>query len=394
MFKGLLRLVCSVALLFTLGASAAFGEGASVFTGTLGKMPIVLELYLQAPTNISGRYFYQKYHRDISLSGTFDGQTLVLNEGEVRYGEDTLRPELRLQQTARGWQGEWRSPKGKTLKVSLVNAQLPAVPANAVPYIASLRNTAPYDYLRLQGLTLKPGKKQEFMGYTLQWWSEPASKISLFEIVSGYTPPERERLNQQLMGRLWKEVTLYHECLAGSPEWGFVDLNARPMLFTPSIVSISIGIEYNCGGPHPDQSEKPLSLDAKTGNLLTLEDVLWVGQGKPLHYEERFSDIDEQSAALGKAYSTYRKDEFAPWLIEQFTTLHPAEMQPSGTQDGMCIYTDTASWQYASWYFTDKGIYLEPYFFHAVAPCRSVEWSVLPYNLIKQHPGGANLQLP
>ncbi|WP_347901559.1 hypothetical protein [Pseudomonas purpurea] len=394
MFKGLLRLAGSVALLFSVLSSVAFGEDDRFFTGTLGKMPIVLEMNLGAPSNVSGRYLYQKYHRDIPLSGAFDGQTLVLNEGQERYGEDTPRPELRLQETPNGWQGEWRSPKGKTLKVSLVNARLPPVPADAVPYIASLRNTAPYDYLRLQGLTLKPGKKQDFMGYTLQWWSEPESKISLFEIVSGYSPQERKRLNQQLMGRLWQEVTSYHNCLLGSAQWAYVNLVAQPQLLTSSVVSINISMEYSCGGQHPDYSEKPLNLDAKTGKVLTLEDVLWVGQGKPLHYEERLGDSDEQSPELREAYSTYRRQEFAPWLIRQFTVLHPTEMQASGTDDGMCVYANAEPWQYASWYFTDQGIYLNPYFPHALAPCSSTEWSVLPYNLIKQQPGGVRLQLP
>ena len=163
MLKRFLRLVPVAALLLMLCSTAHAEDGRRVFTGTLGKMPIVLELNFQAD-EVTGRYFYEKYHRDLELSGSLQSETLTLTEGNNRYGADKPLPTLKLQETANSWQGEWKSPKGKILHVQLTEARLPAPAADALPFIAALSNSDPYEYLRLQGLKLKPGKKESFMG--------------------------------------------------------------------------------------------------------------------------------------------------------------------------------------------------------------------------------------
>lgn len=159
MFKGLLRLVLCAALFLTLASTAHAEFGGQVFTGTLGKMPIVVELNTRDASEVTGRYFYEKFHRDLALSGALQDQTLTLNEGNNRYGDDKPLPTLTLKQTASGWQGEWTSPKGKTLPVQLTEAKLTAPAADALPFIAALPKSDPYEYLRVQGLKLKPCKK-------------------------------------------------------------------------------------------------------------------------------------------------------------------------------------------------------------------------------------------
>ena len=186
MLKGLLRLAPYAAALFTLISTAQADDGRRVFTGTLGKMPIVVELNSTQQDEVSGRYFYEKYHRDLALSGSLQESTLNLVEGNNRYGDDKPLPSLKLKSTADGWQGEWQNPEGKKLPVQLTEAKLPAPTSTTLPFIATLADTDdPYEYLRLLGLKLKPGKKENFMGYDLQWWTEPQSKISLFSVESG-----------------------------------------------------------------------------------------------------------------------------------------------------------------------------------------------------------------
>lgn len=384
MFKGLCRLTGVVVLLCSTFSSSLWAQNsAQVYTGTLGKAPIVLEMYTDSAT---GRYFYQKYRKDLALDGKKEGETLVLKEGEF-YGEEKPHPTIRLQPTPEGWAGEWISPEGKVLKIELAQAKLPALPANTLPYLARLHDTEPYQYLRLQGLKLTQGKTQTFNGYSLQWWSEPQTKLTIFEVVSGYTPEARDRINQRLMERLWQEVVAYYGCLAGGSDTSSIQ-TITPLLMSSSVISANVETEGRCGGPHPDYSESPINLDAKTGESLTLEDVLWVGQGKPLHYEER---NDEQSPDAHEAYSEYRTKELAPWLVGQLHTLHPDQIPGS---DENCAYGEVIRWQLPTWYFTEKGIKLGPYFSHAEAPCAYVEWTVLPYSLVKQHPGGIALQLP
>lgn len=386
MLKGLLRLAPIASLLVMLCSIAHAEDGRRLFTGTLGKMPILMELETSSAEHISGRYFYQKYRKDLVLSGIKDGETLVLDEGEL-YDETAPRPKIHLNIEPHRLFGDWSNGQGKTLKIELVEAKPPAIPADTLPYLAKLHDTEPYEYLRLQGLKLKQGKTETFNGYSLQWWSEPQTKLTMFEVISGYTPEARDRINQRLMERMWREVVAYYGCLAGGSDTSSIQ-TITPLLITPSLISANVETEARCGGPHPDYSESPINLDAKTGKFLTLDDVLWVGQGKPLHYEEL---NDEQSPDAREVYSEYRTKEFAPWLVGQLHKLHPDQIPGS---DENCAYGEEDRWPFPTWYFTEKGIKLGPYFSHAEAPCAYVEWNVLPYNLIKQHPGGVALQLP
>lgn len=97
MLKGLLRLAPVATLLFMSCSIAHAEDGRRVFTGTLGKMPIVLELNASQPDEVTGRYFYEKYHRDLELSGSLQEETLTLTEGNNRYGDDKPLPTLKLQ---------------------------------------------------------------------------------------------------------------------------------------------------------------------------------------------------------------------------------------------------------------------------------------------------------
>ena len=59
-----------------------------------------------------------------------------------------------------------------------------------------------------------------------------------------------------------------------------------------------------------------------------------------------------------------------------------------------CGYDEQEPWAFPSWYFSANGITFTPSYPHVAAVCGYVEWGVLPYDLIKQHPGGVPLQLP
>ncbi|MDN3224560.1 hypothetical protein [Pseudomonas nunensis] len=390
MFNGLGRVSGVVVLVCSTFSTALWAEnGKFVYTGTLGKTPIVLEVNRNTG---DGRYFYQKYRQDLVLSGTKEGEELVLNEGEEPYGEDTPRPTIRLLPKSDGWSGEWTSPQGKVLKIELEQAKLPPVTADTLPYLVRLHDRAPYEYLRLQGMKLKPGKTETFMGYALQWWSEPQTKVQLFEVVSGYSAEQRQRINEQLIGRLWQEVLGYYGCL-GNGTNAYYDQTSQPLWMAPSVMSVGISKEYFCGGAYPDQVNDSLNLDTKTGKPLTLDDVLWVGQGKPLHFEDMY-DYDEPSSSSFDAYSEYREKELAPWLVAQLVKLYPNEMTVTPEGENDCGYDGADRWQFPSWSFAKNGIKLGPSFPHVAAVCGNVSWSVLPYNLVKQHPGGVALQLP
>lgn len=390
MFKGLSSLAGIVLLVCsTFSAMLWADSGKQVYTGTLAKMPIVLEV---SADGSEGRYFYQKYRKDLTLSGSKEGETLVLEEGDQRYAQDKPFPTIRLQPKSDGWSGKWTSPDGKVLNVELQLAKLPPVSADTLPYLVRLHDKAPYEYLRLKGMKLTQGRTETFMGYTLQWWSEPQSNAELFEVVSGYSADERKRINQQLMGRLWQEVVGYYGCFANYAD-AFYSQTSQPLWMTPNVMSVRVSTEYFCGGAYPDQINASINLDTKTGKSLTLDDVLWVGQGKPLHYEENY-DAYISSPGSSDAYLEYRTKELAPWLVAQLLTLYPKQMNEAAEGENDCEYGEEDRWSFPSWYFTKQGIKLDPAFPHVAAVCGNVSWGVLPYSLINQHPGGVALQLP
>lgn len=402
MIKGLFRLgpvylahvvtVLCALLPFTLHAS----ETVHVFTGTLGDMPIVLELDLGDPMVVSGRYFYEKNHNDLPLSGVLSGKNLTLKVG-LDDNSGKVLPELYLRQRAQsGWQGKWTGPKGKTLKVELTEIQVTLAPEGAEAGWQAIYQQSPYDYLRLQGLQLQADRVQTFMGYTLQWWAEPESKLSFFEITSGYTPEQRERINQQLRARLWSEVVSYHACLLQGSRFGAdFQQTVTPELLSPGVVSVSVFTRYDCGGVHPDFGNSPLNLDVTTGKVLALEDVLWIGKGKAFHYDDREDSSEKAPSTVNfDTLAEYRSKRLAPWLVDQFKTLVPDEMKKPAGEDDDCDFTDAEVWSFPAWYFKPTGVYFGPSFARVMRSCESPEWSVVPYSEIKQHPGGVALDLP
>lgn len=380
--------------LLSLVSPLLFGaEKPQLYSGTLGKMAIVVELDLRDPQQVSGRYFYQKYRHDLSLNGTLEGSQLSLKEGHERY-DDTSRPELHLQRTKEGWQGEWRGPQDKRIPVRLGQALIEEPPAGAEPFWDRLSEQSPYEFLRLKYSSLQPDKRELFMGHRLQWWREPISGLSSFEILDGYPQTQLDLLNQRLRERLWEEVISYHACkLNAGTDWSEFQQTVTPRLLSADIVSLSIFTSYDCGGAHPDFGDAPLTLNARTGEPLGLEDLLWVGEGEAFHYRETRNRTPDTNSVSFDVFSRYRNQHFAPWLVEQWRRIAPDDI-PAPGEDVECAYGDPDMWDYPSWYLSEKGIVFDPIFPRVARACEGPEWSVLPYVLIRQHPGRVNLALP
>ncbi|WP_286790357.1 MULTISPECIES: hypothetical protein [unclassified Pseudomonas] len=108
---------CSAALLLAAGSAMAEPE---LLQGTVGQAKVLVELDLAKPDEVTGRYFYQKYHTDIALDGALDKQrTLRLSENRPFFSTKSVPMQWTLKQGANGrWTGRWAS-KGKTLDISL-----------------------------------------------------------------------------------------------------------------------------------------------------------------------------------------------------------------------------------------------------------------------------------
>lgn len=381
-------------LLVALGNTHAT-DGEQVYTGTLGKQAIVMGLRLDDEIT-PARYFYTRHHLDINLSAGRRSKThLDLFEGE---DASTPRPTLTLDRKADGrWQGIWRGTDGKTLPLSLHPATPTPPASDAVPYLHKLYRDDPYGYLRLADLKLQAGRKQTVMGYHLQWWQQPAAKLAMFEITDGYPEAERQRINAILRNRLWQETDAYFECMGSARSADLADFEqtVTPELFTPHLISVTVHTDYYCGGAHPDFGTAGINLDAHTGQPIALEDLLWLGKGKPLHVIGLADDpAQTPNAQANDALAAYQEKTLAPWLLAQFNRLYPTLMQPTDSEDE-CNYNDVEFWQYGNWHLTPAGVFFGPSFPRAARACEaSDDWSIVPWALVRKHPGPLGNAIP
>jgi len=396
-----LKLKLTLLLLLFASLSAWAESPQAVFRGTLGSAAVVFELNFNRPEAITGRYFYQKYKMDLPLNGSMDGKALILKEGADNLN-DSPRPTLMLQPDGySGWQGSWTDPQGKILPLHLTPVSLS--PSQNDAYLERLRQNDPYEYLRVSDLPLEPGKVQTFMGYKLQWWQEPQSKVAFFTLISGFPDAQLSVLNNQLKARMMQEVINYHSCMMSASHFAKAVFKQKvtPEFISPVVISAKILTEYGCGGAHPDVSDSALNLNAQTSKHLALEDVFWVGKDKPFHYSYGAEsdlyngdrDNKEANNVSFETYLNYREKRFASSLIATLNLLYPDKMQKS-RRDYNCDYRDDEIWYYPNWYFTSKGLMVVPSFARAMRSCEDISWSVLPWSYIGQHPGGVVLALP
>lgn len=372
-----------------LPAASASEKSTTVYTGTLGKQPVVFDF---APHNETSNpsYFYTRYHRTLDLSGELGADHLTLREGPV--GGDA-RPLITLDRQADGnWRGNWQDPHGRILPILLHPAKPMPPPASAPPYLKQLYVSNTFEYLRLASLKPQAGKRERFMGHTLQWWRIPDTGTTSFEILDGYPDAERARINRMLMDRLWRETNYHYECIDGR-FYGHdtYDETPTPQLLTTDLISVSMLIRYDCNYSGPGSYTETINLDAQTGRPITLEDILWVGKGKPVHYVE--NDVTGSSnSSTFDAYLNYRGNEFAPWLIHQWENL---QLIGPPNSDDQCHYSEFYPWQYPTWYMTPDGIFIVPSYDHAERSCQSNDtWSVLPWSVVRKYPGRLRLTLP
>ncbi|MDR0781423.1 MAG: hypothetical protein LBF16_12150 [Pseudomonadales bacterium] len=383
----ILGLAC---LLQTCAAFAA--DSAEVYTGTLGKQPIVVQWQESASGEIEGRYFYEKYHRDIKLSGEAREAGLHLVEGKNNsWDTEEGLPQLDLERVAEDqWVGTWQKLDGKPIVLTLRAAEVPAPAAAVDPWLKKLYADNLYEYLRLSGLTLEKGEQTAAVGYTLQWWLEPDSGISVFEILDGYPDAQRKAINELLRGRLWQGVSDFHDCVSAGSEGSF-EQGITPNRLSPNVISISGYMDYYCGGAYPDWGDNPINLNARTAQALTLEDILWVGEGDPVRY---VSDLPfwarDYTAGDFDAYASYRETYLAPWLIEQLKALYP-----ESTDENDCGGYDSEAasyWRFPTWSLNAEGIVFTPSYPHVMAVCNIPV--TLPYAVARQQPGVLQLTLP
>ena len=353
---------------------------AQEWQGKIGAASVIMELDIDSRSNeVRGRYFYRKYNTDILLVGekTEDGK---LDLTEERHGNQMV-----LNPQGEGWQGEWQdSAATKKLSVALepLNASALATVKVKEPQWKSSR----YDLAKRAGMHLQAGKKQKFMGYTLEWMEEPSTKTRMFRVRDGFSGEALGRINAVLEEQQWQEIYSHFGCTAANG--GYSNQTVTPRFLNARLLSVSIFNDFYCGGAHPDFGDEPLNLDIESGKRLTLEDVLWLGKGRPQWFRNADGDLNDDQRE-------YEREVLAPWLAKTMVRLYPRKIKESKPEAvGECSYADDDVWIYPGWYITPKGVYIGARFPRVARVCDDPAWSILPWRIVNQHPGRLKGKLP
>lgn len=342
-----------------------------VWQGRIGSAPIVMELGSDSADH-AARYFYRKYNIDILLA------VEKTESGKLSLTGSEANERMVLIQKGKGWEGQWQGPEGKKLPVTLEPLDLSTI---KIKY--PLDNMSYYDIAKAAGMRLKAGKKEKFMGHTIEWMEEPTTKINMFRVRDGFPDKTLARINAVLEERQRREIYTYFDCVMNM-NGGTYDQKVTPRFLNARFLSVSIFTDYYCGDAHPDFGDNPLNLNIENGKFLELEDFLWVGTGEPQSFpagDWTLKNIE------------YWTDIRSPWLLKTLTRLYPKEMEdpPEGTG---CDYSDAEIWKFVTMYLTPQGIYVGPVFPRAARVCEWPEWSILPWGVVNKHPGKLKGNLP
>ncbi|WP_236306083.1 hypothetical protein [Dickeya zeae] len=366
-----------------------------VYRGTIGNMTIGLSLNYDpnqpGSRSISGRYFYTKYRKDIWLSGSQDVQgNLVLSEGDdsmdeqqALAGKDPIPVMVLRSRDQNTLQGEWRNGKGKSYPVVL--SLVTELPATASPFMQQAYQHSRYEYLRHEGAEPVMTKQETVNGYDVEWWRDPLSGMTTFQLRSGYPADQLAGLNTALRKELWQEVVNHYQCIIGvSPEQAQYTEEMQIRQLFPWGVGYTISGSMFCGGMHAYSGMRSANLRTTDASIMSLSDLLWVD--------------DSPVPAEGAEPKDYRDDIFPDWLVEQLLVMYPAEMVKMVNADGRkmeCDYRDISVWHDISWSLTAQGILFHPTFPANDSVCDDAPWAIVPWSVVKQHPGRLkNLPLP
>jgi hypothetical protein len=311
-----LEIACLVALLAS--TNAVLAVEASTYTGTLGKLPIIVELAApDADGKFVGRYAYLAKGGDIPLHGqkaAKDGDLALQEEKPCtdalcKTGDDlvTTAPmaaNWALKAEKQGLVGTWSDIKtGKTLPVTLTfkaTRQLPenetgleaidptfAQAAGDPPVLSAAQ--LPYDFLKLTS-QLKPGAVKTAGDNAYRMDNDKRAGIA-YPVVVKLRGADPAPLNAYLLQQRLQLTLPAFSCMAaaylgfgwgGFGGQGTSGYEEGPKVsveyFSTRLIEVSESGMYFCGGPHPDSFQSYQLFDVRTGKPLVAEQLLagWV----------------------------------------------------------------------------------------------------------------------
>jgi hypothetical protein len=349
----------------------SFAQTASL-EGTIGNIPVIMKLDMaEGDTLFSAEYFYAKQRKIIELIGRDKNGTLTL-ENEV------LKEKFILKKKEEMYTGTWVN-KDKRLAVNLkpiqVNDKKGAY--DNLSSVINLKTYDPYKYLLVSGYVFNKDSTTSKNGYYIDWYKEKYTGLQMVQIRNDGTSAAIEKINLELKENIIDECMNASYCSAtGSiTEYGAV---VNSVFISKEIFSCNVCVEVYCGGAYPVSGCTGYNLDMKTGESVSIDDVIWFGEAIQPPYRERNTGDDTV---------------FMNRVLQLMVELYPSKVKSETEND--CPYESTELWIGINWYFTDKGMRIEPMFPHILQACSSPDWGIIPYTILRKYrnPKG-KIQLP
>ncbi len=327
--------------------SVAFADEATTYAGTLGKLPIIVELQAVGKDgSFHGRYAYLSKGIDIPLHGKQANGSFVLEEekpcteklckssdGQVvetaPIGAEWL---LTLSADGTALEGSWKDKdSGKSRPVKLVKKAVrplsadysdpdmldPSyVPVMEEPLGVVTEKDVPYDFLKMQ-YPLKQGRVVSIGDGAYRMDLDPRSKMD-YPVVTELRDGNPAALNRWLAQERLQWSADAFSCLSraylglgwsgsgGEGTTGYEDGGAQVTVdyLTTRLMGLTeSGSEY-CGGAHPNNFETHRLVDAKTGQPIDTNGLL---RGRVAHNAD--GDVVDPAKVADKSMLTWGPDE-------------------------------------------------------------------------------------
>lgn len=310
-----MRVFCSIVIVYLAGAFAVQAAEAVTYAGSIGSLPIILELTSPGPDGLrAGRYAYLAKGGDIPLHGMRSANASTLQLAEEKPCTETLcktadggvidvapiAAEWNLTTDGgRGLSGTWRDKEtGKTLPVTLLKKGERPISPSEPDLLAALdpsyaqagtgeptvltRESLPYDFLKMDR-PLKKGVAEDFGGNTYRMDEDSRTRLS-YPVVLTIGKVEAAPLNRYLAQQRLQFALPAFSCMAkaylgfgwsGQDGEGSTGYDGSGSVEVEHLTTRLMGIAENgsywCGGPHPDNFRDHRLADARTGKALVPE---------------------------------------------------------------------------------------------------------------------------
>ena len=367
---------------------------AALYRGTVGAAEVVADLPATMSLRVNPaltywlpQYFYVSHRQPIELVPAACDVTLCYDEYPDAGNTEKVSGHWRLQREGEGWRGEWRSPDGAR-RLAIALEAYAFTPSD--PLAGDFARHEPFSAVLLDNVTWLDRGTETFMGKTLRRYAERESGLEHVLVEAGYADDARQALNRMLRGEALAAVAARRECFAWERRNPAYENYVTVEWLDDALASFSTRGFGDCGGAHPNTWVTGLAWYVPENRKLALEDVLWVGDGPPQRFAATFDfDADDQEALWA-----YQRTALAPWLHATFRRLYPEPMQAQPDAD-MCDYSQVEDFADTFWWLDGKGVHIGINYPFVRAACREPGFTVLPFDVVRQHPGAIRaLKLP